>query len=249
MEKDRFYEDLSLILSRTHKVSIVIGLLLLFLVFFYWKVQILDHKKYWTLAEANRTRESVIIAPRGLITDRNDIILAENTASFKASIIRENCLDYGRSLAEVGRLLEIAPEDLTARINKYESLPLFRPIVVKDNLDLKDVSRIESRRLELPELIVETDPRRYYAFGNLAAHVIGYMQELTALELKNEAYPERSLGDMVGRTGVERQYESILVGTDGRRLEIVDSQGGSRGGTSRAEPTPGRDIQLTLDFD
>jgi penicillin-binding protein 2 len=249
MEKDRFYEDLSLILSRTHKVSIVIGLLLLFLVFFYWKVQILDHKKYWTLAEANRTRESVIIAPRGLITDRNDIILAENTASFKASIIRENCLDYGRSLAEVGRLLEIAPEDLTARINKYESLPLFRPIVVKDNLDLKDVSRIESRRLELPELIVETDPRRYYPFGNLAAHVIGYMQELTALELKNEAYPERSLGDMVGRTGVERQYESILVGTDGRRLEIVDSQGRSRGETSRSEPTPGRDIQLTLDFD
>ena len=249
MEKDRFYEDLSLILSRTHKVSIVIGLLLLFLVFFCWKVQILDHKKYWTLAEANRTRESVIIAPRGLITDRNDIILADNTASFKASIIRENCRDYDRSLAEVGRLLEIAPEDLTARINKYESLPLFRPIVVKDNLDLKDVSRIESRRLELPELIVETDPRRYYAFGNLAAHVIGYMQELTALELKNEAYPERSLGDMVGRTGVERQYESILVGTDGRRLEIVDSQGRSRGETSRSEPTPGRDIQLTLDFD
>jgi penicillin-binding protein 2 len=121
--------------------------------------------------------------------------------------------------------------------------------VVKDNLDLKDVSRIESRRLELPELIVETDPRRYYPFGNLAAHVIGYMQELTALELKNEAYPERSLGDMVGRTGVERQYESILVGTDGRRLEIVDSQGRSRGETSRSEPTPGRDIQLTLDFD
>ena len=249
MEKDKFYEDLSLILSRTHKVSIVIGLLLLFLIFFCWKVQIVDHKKYWTLAEANRTRESVIMAPRGLITDRNDIILAENTASFKASIIRENCRDYDRSLTEVGRLLEIAPGDLKTRIDKYASLPLFRPIVVKDNLDLKDVSRIESRRLELPELIVETDPRRYYAFGKLAAHVIGYMQELSALELKSEAYPERSLGDMVGRTGVERQYESILVGADGRRLEIVDSQGRSRGETSRAEPTPGRDIQLTLDFD
>jgi len=249
MQKDRFYEDLSLILSRTHKVSIVIGLLLLFLGFYCWKVQILDHKKYWNLAEANRTRESVIIAPRGLITDRNDVMLAENTASFKASIIRENCRDYDRTLAEVGRLLKISPEDLKTRIAKYESLPLFHPIVVKDNLDLKDVSRIESRRLELPELIVETDPRRYYAFGSLAAHVIGYMQELTASELKSDAYPERSLGDMVGRTGVEKQYESILVGADGRRLEIVDSQGRSGGETSRSEPTPGQDIQLTLDFD
>jgi len=249
MEKNKFYEDLSLILSRTHTVSVVIGLLLGFLVFFCWKVQILDHKKYWNLAEANRTRESVIMAPRGLIIDRNNVILAENTASFKASIIRENCRDYKRSLAEVGQLLEIAPEDLKIRVAKYESLPLFRPIVVKDNLDLKDVSRIESRRLELPELIVETDPRRYYAFGSLAAHAVGYMQELTAPELKSDAYPDRSLGDMVGRTGVESQYESTLVGADGRRLEVVDSQGRSRGEASRSEPTPGHDIQLTLDFD
>jgi len=249
MEKDKFYEDLSLILSRTNKVFIVVSLLLLFLVFFCWKVQILDFKKYWNLAEANRTRESVIIAPRGLITDRNDVILAENSASFKASIIRENCRDYDRSLGEIGRLLEIAPEDLKVRIDKFKSLPPFWPIVVKDNLDVKDVSRIESRRLELPELIIEIDPRRYYPFSSLAAHVIGYMQELSEAELKSEAYPEKSLGDMIGRTGVERQYESVLVGSDGRRLEIVDSQGRSRGETSRLEPTPGYDLQLTLDFD
>ena len=249
MEKYKFYEDLSLILSRTNKVFAVVSLLILVLVFFCWKVQILDYKKYWNLAEANRTRESVIIAPRGLITDRNDIILAENSASFNASIIRENCRDYDRSLGEIGQLLEVAPEDLKTRIAKFESLPLFWPIVVKDNLDVKDVSRIESRRLELPELTVEIDPRRYYPFGSLAAHVIGYMQELSEAELKSEAYPEKSLGDMIGRTGVERQYESALVGSDGRRLEIVDSQGRSRGETSRQEPTPGHDLQLTLDFD
>ena len=249
MEKNRFYEDVSLILSRTGKVSAAVGLLLLFLVFYCWKIQILDHKKYWALAEANRTRESVVPAPRGLITDRNDIILAENTASFKASIIRENCRDYDRSLDETGRLLEISPEDLKTRIAKYESLPLFRPIVVKDNLDLKDVSRIESRRLELPELIVETDPRRYYVFGDLAAHVIGYMQELSPQELKSEAYAGRNIGEMVGRTGVESRYESTLVGVDGWKMEIVDSQGRTRSEMSRSEPTPGRDVQLTLDFD
>jgi penicillin-binding protein 2 len=248
-EKNRFYEDVSIVLSRTSKAAAVVGVLLLLLVFYCWKIQILDHRKYWGLAEANRTRESVVLAPRGLITDRQNIILAENTASFKASIIRENCRDYDGSLAEVGGLLEVAPEDLKARITKYENLPLFRPIVVKDNLDLKDVSRIDSRRLELPELIVETDPRRYYVFGELAAHVIGYMQELSPQELKREAYSGRNLGDMVGRTGVESQYESTLVGADGQKTEIVDSQGRTRGEVSRSEPTPGRDVRLSLDFD
>ncbi len=249
VEKGRIYEDLSLVLTRTRQVAIIVGLILLALVFYYWKVQVLDHRKYWALAEANRTRESPVPAPRGLILDRNDVILADNAASFKASIIRESCRDYDRSLAEIGRLLEVGPEDLRRRIERYRSLPAFRPIVVMDNLELKDVSRIEARRLELPELIVETDPRRHYPFGHLAAHVIGYMQELTDEELKSGLYQERSLGDMVGRTGVESQYESVLVGKDGRRLEIVDSQGRSRDEVSRTEPVPGRDIRLTLDFD
>ncbi|MFZ2053284.1 MAG: penicillin-binding protein 2 [Candidatus Aminicenantales bacterium] len=249
MEKGKIYEDLSLILTRTRQIAIVIGFLLLLLLFFCWKVQILDHRKYWTLSEANRTREGLIPAPRGLILDRSAVILADNAASFKASIVRENCRDYDRSLVEIGRLLGIMPEDLRKRIAKYESLPDFRPIVVMDNLELKDVSRVEARQLELPELVVETDPRRNYPFGSLAAHIIGYMQELTDLELKSGLYPERSLGDMIGRTGVERQYESVLVGKDGRRLEIVDSQGRSRGEVSRIEPIPGRDIRLTLDFD
>jgi penicillin-binding protein 2 len=249
MEKGKIYEDLSLILTRTRQVAVAIGFLVLVLLFFYWKVQILEHRKYWTLAEANRMREGLIPAPRGLILDRNAVILADNSASFKASIIRENCRDYDRSLVEIGRLLEITPEDLHRRIARYESLPAFRPIVVMDNLELKDVSRVEARRLELPELIVETDPRRHYPFGNLGAHVIGYMQELTDAELKSGLNPDRSLGDMIGRTGVERQYESVLVGKDGRRLEVVDSQGRSRGEVSRVEPVPGRDIRLTLDFD
>ncbi|MGB7295103.1 MAG: penicillin-binding protein 2 [Candidatus Aminicenantales bacterium] len=249
VEKDKIYEDLSLILTRIRRVAVVVGIVLLVLLFYYWKVQILDHRKYLALAEANRTRESLMPAPRGLILDRNTVILADNAASFKASIIRESCRDYDRSLVAIGRLLDIPPVDLRNRISRYESLPAFRPVVIMDNLELDYVSRIEARRLELPELIVETDPRRHYPFGSLAAHVIGYMQELTEAELKGGIYPDRSLGDMIGRTGVERQYQSVLVGTDGRRVEIVDSQGRSRGEVSRIEPIPGRDIRLALDFD
>jgi len=249
IEKNRFYEDLSLILNRTQQVSFAVSLLFLLLLFFFWKVQILDFKKYWTLSEANRTRENMISAPRGLITDRNNVILADNAASFKASIIRENCQDYNSSLEEIGRLLEIEKSDLKARIAKYESFPPFKPIVVKDNLGLREIARIESKRLEFPELMVETDPRRFYPFSNLAAHVIGYLQELSPEEIKAEAYKARNLGDLVGRTGVEKEYEPFLVGVDGKLTEVVDSVGRNRGEVGRVEPIPGQNIQLSLDFD
>ncbi len=249
MRKNGIYEDLSLVLFRVQRTFLVVAGLLLLLIVFYWKTQILDHKKYWSLSEANRIRENVISAPRGLIVDRNSVILADNAAGFKASIIRENNPRFARSLNDMGGLLRITPDDLDARIVKYESLPAFKPIVVKDNLDLQEVARIEARQLEFPELVIETEPKRLYPFGRLAAHVIGYLQELTPEEMKSDLNKGKNPGDMTGRTGVEREYERLLVGTDGKMTEIVDSQGRSHGEVDRKEPIAGQDIELTLDFD
>ncbi len=249
IEKNSFYEDLSLILLRAKQAFFAVSILFLLLLFFFWKFQVLDFKKYWFLSEANRTRESVISAPRGLITDRNDVILADNAGSFKASLIRENCQDFRQSVKSISRLLRIEESDLEARIAKYASFPLFKPIIIKDNLDLREVSRIEAQKLDFPELVVEADPRRFYPFSILAAHVIGYMQELTPEEMKSDFYKGRNLGDLVGRTGVEKEYESFLVGADGRLTEVVDSLGRSRGEVARVDPSPGHNIQLTLDFD
>jgi penicillin-binding protein 2 len=249
MAKDRIYEDLSLVHRRASAVSAAVGIALLVLGLVCWKIMILDHAKYWALSEANRFRESVVAAPRGLVKDRNDVVLANYAPSFKASVIRENCRNLDRSIRDISQLLGITPESLRQRIAKYASLPAFQPIIVKDNLDIREVSRIESRRLEFPELVVETDPRRFYPFGSLAAHAIGYLQEVTPDELRAGPYRERNLGDLVGRTGVEREYESRLTGVNGKLTEIVDSQGRERGEAARVEPVPGGDIGLTLDFD
>lgn len=249
MEKIGIYEDLSLVRRRVSEVAAVVGIILVALGLVCWKIQILDHSKYWALAEANRSRERVVAAPRGLIKDRNGVVLADYAPSFKASVIRESTRDLERSIQGIGGVLGLSPADLHQRIAKYASLPSFQPIVVKDNLDLREVSRIETRRLEYPELVVETDPRRYYPFGSLAAHVLGYLQEVTSDELRASAYKGRVVGDMVGRTGVEHQYEPRLTGVDGRITQIVDSQGRDRGQASRVEPFPGGDLDLTLDYD
>lgn len=249
-KKDRIYEDLSLILRRSRIVFTILTGLFVLILGYYWKVQILDHQKYWQLAEANRLRERVLPAPRGVITDRNGkLILADNKAGFKVSIIRENIKDFETSCRNISRLLSIEEADLLARIEKYGSVAAFQPVVVKDNLTNEEVAQIESRKLEFPELEVEVEPKRSYPFGMSAAHVLGYLQELTPEDLKNGAAQKRQWGDMAGKTGIERQYEDVLTGEKGRLLEVVDSLGRSRGEMTREEPRQGKSLRLSLDYD
>jgi penicillin-binding protein 2 len=249
-KRDRIYEDLSLILLRVRIVFIVAGILLALLLVYYWKVQVLDYQKYWRMSEANRLRERALPAPRGVITDRSGrIILADNTAGFKVSIIRENIKDYAKTCRDVARLLGISEDDLRARIDKYRDTAAFEPIVVKDGLTTEEVARIEARRSDFPELEVGIEPRRSYPFGSSTAHVLGYLQEASLDELRSGAGSGRRMGEMIGRTGIERQYEETLRGEDGRLLEVVDSLGKSRGEMAREEPKRGESVRLTLDYD
>lgn len=248
MENNKVYEDLIPVLRRSKKIFIFIQVLTVFLLLNFWKIQVLDHKKYWEKSEANRTREIILPSQRGLIKDRGETILANNKASFKVSIIRENCKDYDKSCRKISRLLKIEEDVLKERIKRYESFPAFKPIVIKENLSFEEVAVIEARKLEFPELFLQAEPKRFYPFGNLAAHALGYIQELSGEEIKNGLYQQRRLGDLIGKTGVEKVYESTLVGTDGEALEIVDSMGRSKGEIAKREPEKGQNIILTLDY-
>ena len=249
-KKDRIYEDLSLVLLRVRIAFIVVGILFALLLAYYWKVQVLEHQKYWRMSEANRLRDRALPAPRGVITDRSGrIILADNTAGFKVSILRENIKDYARTCRTVAPLLGISEDDLRARIDKYRDTAAFEPVVVKDGLTTEEVARIEARRSDFPELEVGIEPRRSYPFGSSTAHVLGYLQEVSPDEIRSGSGRARRMGEMIGKTGIERQYEETLRGEDGRLLEIVDSLGKSRGEMAREEPKRGGSIRLTLDFD
>lgn len=249
MKKEKpIYEDLAPLYAKTQKTFFAIGILFILLLFALWKIQILDHKKFWSLSEANRIREIILSPQRGLIKDRNGKILATNIASFQVSIIRENCQDIEESLRKISRLLDLELPVLRERIDKYRFLPGFQPIVIKDNLELPEVSRVKARQAEFPELVIQAEPKREYPHQTLAAHVIGYLQEISQEEI-GQAQGKRRPGDLVGKTGIERKYESQLVGREGRVLEIADSLGRKMGEISREEPVPGRDVKLTLDFD
>jgi penicillin-binding protein 2 len=247
MIEKKIYEDFSPLQNKAQLTRIVVQLVFLVLLFSFWKIQILDHKKYWKQSEANRIREMTMAPQRGLIKDRNGEILATNIASFKVSIIRENCRDFEESCQKVSTLLELEPEVLKERIDRFKNLPLFQPVVVKDNLSIEEVSKVKARTMEFPELIIQSEPKRYYPYKSLAAHVIGYLQEISPVEMRS-LYKDREQGDLVGKTGIEREYEERLVGRKGRILEVVDSVGREREEISRIDPTPGEDISLTVDF-
>jgi len=248
MKKEKkIYEDLTPLQNKAQITFFSAILIFLLLSFFLWKIQILDHKKYWKQSEANRLREIILPPQRGLIKDRNGKILATNIASFQVAIIRENCRNIEQSYRKIAQLLELDLLVLNERIDKYQFLPPFQPIVIKDDLELEEVSQIKARQAEFPELVIQAEPKRKYLYKNFAAHVIGYLQEISQAEIGHSAQKKRP-GDLVGITGIEREYENLLVGKEGRILEISDSLGRSRGEISREESVPGQNINLTLDF-
>ncbi len=247
MKNSKIYEDLSLIKKRSLKVFLLVEILLVALAIYFWKIQIVDHDKYWHQSEANRIREVILPAPRGLIKDRDGKILADNIASFKASFIRENCENFDLFSLRVSRLLNIQENILKERIRKYKSWPQFKPIVFEDNLSLKEVSLIEGRKLEFPELVLQTEPKRFYPGDTFAAHTIGYLQELSEEEIKSSLHKERRLGDLVGRRGIEKMYDNLLRGQDGYYVETVDSLGRHIGMLEKRDPIQGYTLRLTID--
>lgn len=247
MPEDRIYEDLTAIRRRARTVFWAFAGLAFLVLAYYWKIQILEHKKYSDLAEANRTRTRVLTAPRGLILARDRTILADNSAAFKVSLVRENVKDEAASYAAVSRLLGIDEATVRDRVALHKDLPLFEPVVIADGLTAEAIAPIESRRLELPELTVESEPQRIYRGGTRSAHILGYLQEPTLEEIR--VRPERRYvpGELVGKAGVERVYDDILRGQDGQSIDVVDSLGRVVGVKAHVNPTQGDDLVLTVD--
>jgi penicillin-binding protein 2 len=183
------------------------------------------------------------------VTDRTGaVLLANSIASFRVSIIRENTRNLEDSLQRISPLIGLDAAVIRQRIAKYRTLPAFRPIVIMDNLSLEEVSRIEGRRMDFPELVIEAEPKRFYPFTTFGAHILGYMQELTPDDLRG-AFKDRKVGDMAGKTGIEEAYDVRLAGIDGKIVEVVDSLGRKRDELERVEPQQGPKLALAIDFD
>ena len=245
----RFQEDERLPSWKISFLQYLIAGTFFLLLFGYWRLQIAHHRQYLEQAERNRIRNLPIIAPRGRILDREGRILADNFPAFSVLLMRESPAALTPQRVEgIARGLSLDPADLHRQVERAEKLPHFQPIVLKQSAALEDIAFVESHRLEYPELNLLQVQQRSYPKQTIAAAALGYVGEVSEEMVAKPGSPYRP-GDVVGKSGIERTYNSILAGRDGMRRVIVNSRGQEMGSMTTINALPGNDLRLTLDLD
>ena len=215
----------------------------------YWRIQIGQHHLYLEQAERNRVRNLPVIAPRGRILDREGRVLADNFPAFSVLLMRESASTLSPERLEgIRRGLGLDPDELQRLMEHTARLPRFQPIVLKQSATLDDIAFVESHRLEYPELDLIQVQQRLYPKREVAAATLGYVGEVSEDIIAKPGSPYRP-GDVVGKFGIERQYDQILSGQDGMRRVIVNSRGEEVGSLTTINAIAGNDLRLTLDLD
>jgi penicillin-binding protein 2 len=214
-----------------------------------WQLQIIQGSEYAIKAERNRIRTIELVAPRGTISDRNGIPLVENRPSFDVLLYREAMKDKSATIRFLQEKLLMKPEDIEARLRRNKGTGLYRPILLKEDAGMEDISVIEAHRRDHPEIQLGPEPRRLYRYGKLAAHLMGYVGEISEQELAAKTFPGATSRSLVGKAGVESSYNQLLVGKDGERQVLVDSMGREVGPVDEIDSVIGGEVQLTLDLD
>jgi len=222
----------------------MIGVLLLG----FWKLQVIDSDKYGQMAEQNRVRSIPIIAPRGRMLDRDGRVLVDNRPSFSVLLLRDDPKLVEQYLPAISDGLGVPIDDLHDQLQNTRNLPKFQPIVIKPEASSADLDFIESHRSDIPVLEMLSVSRRRYLPNGFLAHATGYVGEASETQIENSNGKLRP-GDVVGKFGLERQYNDILMGTDGMRRVIVNSIGKEVDHLTQQDPIPGKQIQLSIDMD
>ena len=226
---------------------IIVGMVGVLLLGF-WKLQVIDADKYSSLAERNRVRYIPVIAPRGRMLDRDGRVLVDNRPSFSVLLLRDDLSLVEKHLPGISDGLGIPIDDLREQLNNTKNLPKFQPIIIKPDASRADIDFIESHRADIPVLEMIPVSRRRYRPGGFLAHAAGYVGEVSEQQIEASNSKLRP-GDFAGKTGLERQYNDLLQGTDGMRRVVVNSIGKEVERLSTQEAIPGKQIQLTIDED
>ena len=226
-------------------IAIVLGALALQ----FFRVQMLQSNDYMLQSESNRLRPLPVAAPRGTIFDRNGRVIADNVPGYVIYVLRESPESTRQTLERLKPHLGLSDERIEILMGQYQR---WEPLVAEIDADFDAVSVLEERREDFPGIVIETRPKRRYVAGSAVSHVLGYVNEITTEELGEPRFSEYEQGLLIGKVGVERQYEEQLQGRGGVRYLEVDALGrivGSLAGIDEDPGRPGEDIQLTLDLD
>lgn len=188
-------------------------IIFLFLVFGFWRLQIQNPQYYAELAEANRIKSVPILAARGRILDRDGRVIVDNHSSFTLILAREFMKE--EHLQAIAQGLDLDYADLLDRVRRFATHPNYEPIVLKEEMTRADLAFVDSHRDFFPELVKIRAQRSVYPQNGMMAHVIGYTGEISESELDDPEFAKYNPGAIVGKFGIERQYNDLLMGVNG----------------------------------
>lgn len=200
---------------------------------------------YSKQSDGNRLRQSKIIAPRGIIYDKDGHELVNNLPGY--AVVLQKQADYKpKTLQRLSALLDIPVEKIEEKIK--DSANYYEPIMLKNNLSPEMVTRIEEQRRYMPEVMLSVQPIRTYPYHELAVHALGYVGEVSPYEIEHGLFKNVTQGSIVGKTGLEMSYDKYLRGEDGAFMEEVDVAGSVVKHYDSVQPVPGKNLRLTLDY-
>ena len=220
---------------------LVVGLLGLRL----WHLQILEGPYYRDLSENNRTRQVLLEPARGLIYDRNGILLANNVSSFSVYVTLEDVQDREVLIQQLSELLGLDPALVRKKLAIKGSKLL--PRKIKDRMTLRDATLVESSRLDMPGVMIQVESQRNYPGGLIASHRLGYVGEISADQLEKPEFDDLHQGSIVGQYGIEKSYDRHMRGTAGQKNVEVDALGHEKKSSVVEKPQAGNDLYLTID--
>ena len=231
--------------------SVQYGVLLMMLVLVggLWRLQVLGGDNWRVLAEQNRIRKVPVLAARGKLLDRDGRLLVDNYPSVSCFLLREQNRNIDADLPLIAKGLNLDLDQLQATLKHFRAAPGYQPIPIKQDISPDEQAFIAAHANELPELETIDEERRLYPRDGFAAHLIGYVGEVSEEMLNDPKYAYYEPGDVVGKAGVEQTYDELLRGQDGSMDVVVDSHGREVGRRGIQLATPGKDLKLTVDND
>jgi penicillin-binding protein 2 len=214
----------------------------------FWYLQVVQHDRFQEMAENNHQRTLPLRAPRGVLFDRDGRVLVENRHSYSISIVREQTKDINRTIRMLAQVLGLEEASVREIVERHRREPSYRPITIVQDASLAQVAAVTARRLgtELPDVVVQQVPTRQYP-ETLAAHLFGYVGEVSDTQVASAT--DLKSGDIIGQSGVEKIYNALLMGEDGAKRVVVNSTGREVRTLEEVQPTEGKRLQLTIDYD
>ncbi len=213
-------------------------------------LQILKGDEMRRLAEQNRVRIKKILAPRGTIFDRKGRILGDTRPSFNLYLVPEDIKDFTQTVDGLVKLLDLDREEILAKLKDARDFPSSFAVRIETDMSMDQVAKVEANKFYLPGVSIQIEPKRNYPYGEMLAHTLGYVSEISNEELKSPEYKGAYVpGDPVGKFGLEKMYEKYLRGVDGEERVEVDASGREVRVLDVKEPVSGNGIYLNIDMD